>query len=151
MPTRKNTPFNVTILGALLLITIFTASPQMHGGFLMSDFINKLTCHFYHANLYHLACNALCLWIMRPTPCQLLVAFPFAVMAMFFTDTPTVGFSAVIYAFIGMNIIKWKVSLIDWVTFIIANLISAFIPNIAFDTHLAAFLLGIMAYKVHSR
>lgn len=142
MPKRKNHAFNVTVLGFLLLITLFVA-PNMHGGFFMSSLYNKLTCHFYHANLFHWMCNAMCLWLMRPSPMQILKAFPFAVAAMFFTDIPTVGFSAIIYAYIGMNIVGWKVSLIDWAVFMGANLFSAFMPNVAFGVHLAAFTLGI--------
>lgn len=149
MPRRKNTPFNVTLLGALLCITLFAVSPQIHGGFLMSSIANKLTCHFFHANLFHWACNAMALWIMRPSPKDIVHAFILASLAMFFTMTPTIGFSAVIYAYIGMNIIRWKVSLIDWITFIVANLITIFIPSVAFGVHLTAFLLGISVYILH--
>lgn len=149
MPRRKNTPFNVTLLGLLLCITLFAASPQMHGGFLMSNFANKLACHFFHANLFHWFCNAMALWLMRPSPKDIAYAFVLAALAMFFTMTPTIGFSAVIYAYIGMNIIRWKVSLIDWGTFLVANLITLFIPGVAFGVHLAAFMLGISVYIIH--
>lgn len=148
MPRRKNTPFNVTLLGLLLCITLFADSPQMHGGFLMSSITNQLTCHFFHANLFHWFCNAMALWLMRPSPKQITYAFVLAVCAMFFTMTPTIGFSAVIYGYIGMNITRWKVSLIDWATFLIANFITIFIPNVAFGVHLAAFILGISVYMI---
>lgn len=149
MPRRKNTPFNVTLLGLLLCITLFAASPQMHGGFLMSSITNKLACHFFHANIFHWFCNAMALWIMRPSPKQIAYALALAVLAMFFTMTPTIGFSAVIYGYIGMNIIRWKISLIDWATFLVANFITIFIPNVAFKVHLAAFMLGISVYIIH--
>lgn len=148
MPRRKNTPFNVTLLGLLLCITMFASSPQMNGGFLMSSFINKLTCHFFHANIFHWFCNAMALWFMRPSPRQIAYALVLAVLAMFFTMTPTIGFSAVIYGYIGMNIIRWNVSLIDWATFLVANFITIFIPNVAFGVHLAAFILGISVYMI---
>lgn len=146
MPTRKNQTFNLTLLGALLCLTLFG---QHNGAHLLSDFPDKLSCHFYHANLFHWFCNAMALWLMRPSPKEILYAFPLAVTAMFFTLTPTIGFSAVVYAYIGMNIIRWNVSLIDWATFIVANLITIFIPNVAFGVHLSAFLLGISVHIVH--
>ena len=114
----------------------------------MSSFTNKLICHFFHANIFHWFCNAMVLWMMRPNPKQITYAFVLAVWAMFFTMTPTIGFSAVIYAYIGMNIIRWNVSLIDWATFLVANFITIFIPDVAFVVHLAAFQLGISAYII---
>lgn len=134
---------------ALLAMTLFTQSPHLHAAQILSDFSNKLTCHFFHANLFHWFCNAMALWLMRPSPKDMLLAFPMAVIAMFFTATPTVGISAMIYAYIGVNIIRWKVSLVDWGTFIVANLITIFIPNVAFGVHLAAFMMGLFTYITH--
>lgn len=88
------------------------------------------------------------LWFMRPSPRQIAYALALAVLAMFFTMTPTIGFSAVIYGYIGMNIIRWNVSLIDWATFLMANFITIFIPDVAFGVHLAAFILGISVYMI---
>ena len=73
---------------------------------------------------------------------QILLAFPIAVASMLFTDEPTAGFSTVIYAYLGMNIFRWNISLIDWFTFIAANIISMCMPNIAWGVHFAAFFLG---------
>lgn len=148
MPTGKNTPFNITLIGFLLAVTLFTHSPQLHGAWLMSSFTSKMTCHFFHANLFHWACNALCLWLMRPSPIQIASALPYALMAMFFTEEPTIGFSAVLYAYIGMNIFRWKLSPVDWIMFIGANLIGAFLPGIAFEVHFMAFFFGISAYII---
>jgi hypothetical protein len=47
-----------------------------------------------------------------------------------------------------MNIIRWNVSLIDWATFLVANFITIFIPNVAFGVHLAAFILGVSVYMI---
>lgn len=114
----------------------------------MSSFTNKLACHFFHTNIFHWFCNAMALWFMRPSPKDIAYAFVLAVLAMFFTMTPTIGFSAVIYGYIGMNIIRWNVSLIDWATFLVANFITIFIPNVAFGVHLAAFILGVSVYMI---
>jgi hypothetical protein len=149
MQGRRNTPFVITLLMVLLGITLFTQSPQLQGAHLMSACSAKLACHFFHANLFHWFCNAMALWLMRPSPKDMLLAFPMAVIAMFFTTTPTIGISAMIYAYIGVNIIRWKVSLVDWGTFIVANLITIFIPNVAFGVHLAAFMMGLFTYITH--
>lgn len=151
MPKGKNTPFNVTLLGMLLLLAVFTESPHLHGASLFSSVGTMITCHFFHANLFHFACNAMCLWLMRPSPKQIAMAFPFAVFSMLFTEEATIGFSAVIYAYLGMNIFRWNISLIDWGTFIVANLISAFIPGIAFGVHLAAFMFGATTWWFEQR
>ena len=88
---------------------------------------------------------------MRPNPSDILKAFPIAVASSFFTDTPTIGISAMVYAYIGMNVLKWNVSRNDWYIFIGANLASALLPNIAFAVHLAAFVIGIITHKTIER
>lgn len=148
MPGRKNTPFNFTIIGFLLAVTLFAENPESHGAWMLGRMRNFLECHFFHANLFHWLCNAFALWIMRPNPSTLTVALVYASFSMLFTFEPTIGFSAVIYAYIGMNIVRWKVSLVDWWTFIVANGIAAFIPGVAFGVHLAAFLFGIAHWIV---
>lgn len=130
----------------MLAVTLFTRNPELHGAWICSSFVTKQTCHFFHANLFHFACNAMCLWLMRPSPMQIAMAFPLAVISMFATIEPTIGFSAVLYAYMGMNIFRWNVSLIDWAMFIVANIVSAFIPGVAFGVHLAAFVLGFLAW-----
>lgn len=149
MPTGKDTPFNVTLLAILLCLTLFTQSPQMKGAFFTSPLQNHLLCHFYHANLWHWAANAFCLYVMRPKPSDIAYTIPVAAMATFFTMTPTIGFSAVLYAFIGMNILRWNLPFFDWVMFIFANIVTIFIPGVAFGVHLTAFLLGISANSIH--
>ena len=146
MQGRKNTPFVITLLMVLLGITLFTQSPQLQGAHLMSACSAKLVCHFFHANLFHWFCNAMALWLMRPSPKDMLLAFPMAFIAMFCTTTPTIGFSAVIYAYLGLNIIRWNVSLVDWGTFLTANTLTLFIPGVATGVHAAAFLLGLACY-----
>ena len=127
----------------MLALTLFTRNPGLQGAWICSPFVTNLTCHFFHASIFHLACNAMCLWLMRPSPMQLFLAWPLASMATLFTTEPTIGFSAVLYAYIGMNIVRWRLSLLDWGIFILANAVSAFIPGIASGVHLAAFLLGL--------
>lgn len=149
MSTRKNTPFNLILIGFLLVLTLFAESPHFHGAWIYSSFDYKVTCHFYHANIFHLFANVLCLWIMRPGPLQIAYAFPLAVTSMFFTLDPTIGFSAVLYAYMGMNMFRWNVSPSDWIMFIVANIFTAFIPGVAFTVHLVSFILGFSVYYSH--
>lgn len=148
MPVRENTTFNLTLIGTLLCITLFARNPEFHGACIFAEESNFFTCHFFHANLFHWLCNAFALWMMRPSPSMVAVSLGYASASMLFTLEPTIGFSAVLYAYIGMNIIRWKISLIDWVTFIVANAITAFIPGVASGVHLVAFLFGFAHWTI---
>lgn len=151
MPTGKNTPFSFSIIAVLLVLTLFEDSPQMQSAFLFSPLDSRLTYHFFHANFFHFAANALCVAIMRPSPRDILMAWIVASIATFLVLTPTIGFSAIIYSYIGLNIIKWKISIIDWAIFIASNLLTAFIPNIAFWMHFVAFSIGMTVYYINRK
>lgn len=149
MPKRKNTPFVYTITGMLLVFCLFGDSVSNAASF-YSPLLNHMTCHFFHANFFHTGANVLCLLLMRPSPKQLLYAYPIAVLSTFCSDTPTVGISAIVYAYIGLYIIHWRLSNYDLLTFIIANIITIFIPNIATTMHMVSFFVGLlcaMAYR----
>lgn len=143
MPTGKNQTFNVTLLGFLLAMTLFARNPELHGACAAAPWTNFLTCHFHHANLFHWGCNALALWLMRPSPYAMLVALVYGSFAMLAATQPTIGISAAIYAYIGMNIFRWNMRKSDWATFISANILTYFMPGVAFGVHLAAFVLGV--------
>lgn len=143
MPTGKDSPFDVALIGTLLCLCLFADDASRHAASFSSPLLSHLVCHFYHANLFHLLGNLFCIVFMRPSMKQLLYAYPVAVAATWFTVVPSIGFSAVLYAFMGMNALRWNISRKDWCLFIIANLITAFIPGIAFSLHFAAFSLGI--------
>lgn len=145
MPTRKNTPFNVTLIGAMLLFCLFV-SPESVAASIHSPVWNHFICHFHHANIFHFLANAWCLWLMRPSVSDMVKAYPLAVIASFCTVTPMVGISAVIYAWLGMELCKRISSVFDIVIFSLANLITIFIPSVAWTVHFAAFLLGFSVY-----
>lgn len=144
MPTGKNTPFNLTLIGALLCLCLFVSDSHLHAASVYSPLATHFTCHFLHANIFHLAGNALCLALLRPSPLQLLYAFPIALAATWCTDVPAIGFSAILYAFMGINAIRWNISAKDWTIFVAANLLTAFLPGIAFTLHFMAFSFGMI-------
>lgn len=96
-----------------------------------------------HANGWHLLANLYAIWIIQFNSKQLTWAYFIAVIAMIPNTNPTIGFSAAIYAIIGMNVPNCKISKTEWTIFIIANSITFFIPNIAALSHAIAFFLGI--------
>lgn len=157
MPTGKNTPFNFTLIGMLLCLLLFSSDSHLHAASVTSPLFTHFTCHFFHANIFHLAGNVLCLSILRPSPAFLLRAFPVAVAATWFTDVPSIGFSAVLYAYMGLNALGWRIGAKDWLIFITANLLTAFLPGIAFTLHLMAFSFGMIvslvlwAFRVEGR
>lgn len=150
MPKRKNSPFIYTIIGMLIAISVL-GDYSLNAACTHSPLANHFTCHFHHANIFHLAANAFCLSVMRPSPIQMLLSYPIAVLSTFFTHTPTVGISAMIYAYIGLNILRWRMSNIDILFFIIVNLITLFIPNIASFVHIVACILGMMCYVLYKK
>ena len=136
MPTRKNTPFVLTFLGFTLAVCLFGDASEA----------GMFTCHFYHANLFHWAANALCLWIMRPKPFLMMLAyFPALVAAI--VAPPFVGISAMLYACFGLNAPFANVDRKGWLTLAVMNFATLLIPGIAFTAHAVSFFVGV-AYTI---
>lgn len=135
MPERKNTPFVITLTGILLAMYLFAPQQAFIG--------NPLVCHFHHANIFHLAANVLCLYMLAPCPMKMLSVYPLAVAATFASPQPVLGISGMLYAYIGIGFFRSNVSIEGWIAFIAANLMTLFIPGIAFAMHAASFVSGV--------
>lgn len=131
----------------LLLLCLF-ADPAIHGACIYSDMGSRFTCHFFHGNFFHFLANACCLWMIRPSVSDMAKAYPLAVVATLFTTMPTVGISGIVYAHLGMNMCRYRITFADWAVFIMANVATLFIPSIAWPVHFAAFFLGLSVYIV---
>lgn len=101
-----------------------------------------------HGNLIHLLANLYVLWIMRINAKQLCTAYIMGVIAMALSINPCIGFSAVLYALIGLNVPRIRISKAEWGIFIAANAITILIPNIATLAHFIAFMLGLCYTKL---
>lgn len=126
--------------------------PARREGFTLLSHIVFPLCH---ANVFHLACNLLCLYQLRQPyylipsiiisfacsflPCPVLVLNSYAVE---FSYLPIMGFSGILFAIIG---IKWgrigdlKRMFSRLWPFL---LVTAFIPNVAFLFHLYCIIYG---------
>lgn len=103
---------------------------------------------FAHGNVFHLAGNALVLWLLLknrtiPTQARLLMGgYAVAVVCSYiaYSTHPTVGFSAVLFAMLGMLVKKRKAIVVN--IFIIA--MPMLLPfKIAWLLHLCCFGVGL--------
>lgn len=70
-----------------------------------SDITSHLLYPLSHANIFHLAANTLCLWMIR-VPVLIFVTYPIAVLASFlpsFVSEPTMGFSGILFAMVAIT------------------------------------------------
>lgn len=85
---------------------------------------------------------------MRINAKQLCTAYIMGIIAMTLSINPCIGFSAVLYALIGLNVPRIRISKAEWGIFIAANAITILIPNIATLAHFIAFMLGLCYTKL---
>ena len=116
-----------------------------------TDILSHILYPLSHANIWHLAANILCLWMLR-CPLHITATFVCAVLCSFLpcpllplygeSDALTMGFSGVLFAMVG---ISWgKISRFKdmirrnwWVL-----IVPAFLPHINFLIHLYCLLAG---------
>jgi len=127
-------------------------------------FDSNLTDHFLypisHANIWHLAANILCLW-MLPCPTHICTTFVLAVLCSFLpcpplplygeSDALTMGFSGVLFAMVGISwgkVGRFKDMIRKNKWYLI---IPAFLPHVNFLIHiyclLAGYLYGMLCAK----
>lgn len=142
------------IIISVVLFAVFFASKATDIGY--ADFSATLfhfIYPFFHANIFHLLGNVLCLWLFR---CQLHISagYLIAVLCSFLptlVSEPTVGFSGVLFAVAGIswgNIGKFTLMCKKCAPFL---LITLFIPHINALIHvyclLAGYLYGLLNIK----
>ena len=107
--------------------------------------------HFYHANVFHFAVNALAVWTVfdprtRPEKWLLPVAFVIASVSYCVAVKPTIGFSNVLFAVAGLRSPSFKSA---WwrsrnaLVFIGMMLLMFFLPMFSATTHLVSFTIGV--------
>ena len=114
---------------------------------------NHLLYPFSHANIWHLAGNILCLWMLR-CPLHIYATYVCAVLCSFlpcFVAEPTMGFSGVLFAMVGISwgkIHRFRDMMRKniWVL-----IIPAFLPHINFLIHLYCLILGYLYGRYATR
>lgn len=130
------------IITVILTLTFFLlpAEGYVSGGFSSANFLYL----FFHANIFHLLGNLLCLWMLR-CPLHILVACIIAVAGSFLptlTSEPTMGFSGVLFAIAGISwgrIGRFVEMCKRCLPFI---LITLFLPNVNALIHVYCLFLG---------
>ena len=95
---------------------------------------------FFHVNVWHLLSNLYSLCLFRTTAKRLFVACVIAMAASFFSWLPVVGFSGVLFALWGMNMLKADRK--SWLLFALSAGISLVVPVFSASVHIGSFFLG---------
>jgi len=138
-------------ISIILILSFFLLPKYAYGP--ESGITEHLLYPMSHANIFHLAVNILCLWMIR-CPVYILVSLPIAIIASFFPaislygDVPTLGFSGVLFAMVGIswgkiNGFRNMVAKNKWYL-----ILPFFIPNINACIHVYCLLLGFV-YGLH--
>lgn len=86
------------IIITVLAVLHFTAVPvPVYDG---SPLYSHLFFHFFHANIFHLSGNAMCVALLRNV--RWVEAYVIATLGSLWIDVPTIGFSGVIFSAIGI-------------------------------------------------
>lgn len=105
----------------------------------------------FHANVFHLLVNCLALWMLlkperKDNATCLIEGYVISCIAFFFTHTPMIGISNLLYAVAGLRSPSfgspwWKTTPVR--IFLAVTFIMMFIPQISGITHVVSFGLGI--------
>lgn len=137
MPQR-----NYATIAILLLIYLLPVSTPSVAASTTSSWWTHLIYPFFHANIFHLLANIYALWFIRPTWAILLTAWSIAVASSWITPVPVVGFSSMIYAIWGMNMLN--ASQKSWIIFLAINFITIFLPSMGWMVHFSTFTIGLL-------
>lgn len=125
----------------------FTSFNPLHP----QDILPHLLYPLSHANIWHLAANILCLWMLR-CPLHIVATFVIAVLCSFLpcpllpiygeSAALTMGFSGVLFAMVGISwgrIHRFKDMIVrnKWIL-----VIPAFLPHINFLIHIYCLMAG---------
>jgi membrane associated rhomboid family serine protease len=106
--------------------------------------------HFFHANIFHLAANSLCIWMLyKPGRYKagrdILLPYAIATLSYFFATTPVIGFSNILFAVSGLRTPSLKH---QWwrsrnaAMFFGFMLLTLFMPRVSAVTHIVSFTAG---------
>ena len=135
------------ILALVLLQAAFGIPDFMQGG---PYWERAVLYSFFHASWWHLAVNSLAAWTIfsprrRTSPARLATAFLIAVLVYPLSLRPVIGFSNVLYAYLGLRTPAvtdrwWRRT--EVITFLVVTFALIFVPRFSATTHIAAYALG---------
>lgn len=138
----------------LSLVFLLAGRPDYLASSASDIWLNALTYHFYHANIFHLAANCLSIWyVFMVTPYRsekdnashLVTAFLIATLTYFTATRPVIGISNILFAIFGLrtpafNHKWWRMP--GTKVFFGITLAMLLIPQVSALTHITSFLVG---------
>lgn len=122
-------------------------------GYIRGDVAEHFVYMFFHANIFHLAGNALAAWFTFRKPCRIAAAYLVAVLCSFisYSDMPVMGLSSMIYALIGFNTVLMRYPLKAKITLALALSLGLLLPNINGLLHILCFSLSFATAYIYKR
>lgn len=144
---RDTKKIQVIAIIVLLVALYFAGVPGFISG---SSLLMSALHHFFHANAVHLIVNCFVLYSIRKTLTinKLVAAWFIGSLSYIFALRPTIGFSDIIYALIGMSTppltSRWWRSP-STIIFLCATVAYLFVPSVSATTHIASLVIGVIA------
>ena len=141
----------IIVLILLLVLFIFLEPTPVFKG---CEFINHFVFHFFHANVWHLLGNGVCLWVMKRM--NWAASYVVAVLCSFLIVEPTVGMSGIIFSAIGINLGRRSDS-VRLGRCAVSAVLFGLLPGVSLVFHLISLLVGfgygwsIESYRIYRR
>ena len=137
---------SITLIGSYFLL-------PKYGFTFDGDIINHLLYPISHVNIWHLAVNIICLWLISCQP-HIFISLTISVLCSFLPclmSEPTMGFSGVLFAMVGISWGKVKrfkdmIWLNKWYL-----IIPVFVPHVNFMIHIYCLLAGYLYGRYATR
>ncbi len=141
------------IVVLLLAATYFIPKPEC---LFAMEWPAHVIHHFWHANVFHFAVNALAVWTVldprtKPSWWLLPLGFVIGSVSYCFAVKPVIGFSNILFAMAGMRTPSfssawWKSTTVK--IFLIVMVLQVFMPWFSATTHIVSYIFGVGAASV---
>lgn len=138
------------IIAALAAVWLAIGCPETFSA--LPYWERALSYSFLHTSVWHLAANALALWVLLDHRCKgllrnIAVAYVIAVLVYGLALRPIVGISNMIYAYCGLGTPPlsspwWRKR--EVVIFLVVTVALLLIPQVSAFTHIVSFLAGML-------
>lgn len=135
----------IFLVMSFLLLPKVGFHPEGGGGF---DLYRNILFPFSHANVFHLACNIICLWQIRRVRRFIVPSFVISFIASvlpFYQCVDIMGFSGILFAIIGIQYGVYSSFFTMFRKTVIFFVITAFLPNVAVLFHLYCIVIAFSA------